>query len=175
MPTQRFVPDPIESESDLRLPPRPVSAGGERGRVPRPGILGFLGADAPGERCRDDDRGVGRRDQAHEEGEGERPDPGATERVEHDRRGDRGATGHDRAAEGLVDRVVHHAAGRVAELAPVLADAVEDDDGVVQRVADDCLLIRYELEGLTDLRELLLVRVVPSALFEQILGVLIGG
>ena len=46
---------------------------------------------------------------------------------------------------------------------------------IEQRVANDCFLIRYEFEGLADLGELLLVRTVPGALFEQILGVLIGG
>ena len=43
------------------------------------------------------------------------------------------------------------------------------------RVADDGLLLGDQLEVLADLFEVLLVRIVPSSLLEQVLGVLVGG
>jgi hypothetical protein len=48
------------------------------------------------------------------------------------------AAGDERAAQGLIERDVHHVLERPANAQlEVLADAVEDDDGVVDGKADD--------------------------------------
>src|SRR5690606_34213070 len=92
------------------------------------------------ERRRDEDRRVGAGDETDEEDERESADRLATE---DEKRGDRQERRHrreERTAERLVDAQVDALTeGEVALLSsppPVLADAVEDDDGVVDRIAD---------------------------------------
>ena len=45
--------------------------------------------------------------------------------------------GQQRSAQGLVGALVDHLAGHVGILAADFADSVEDDDRVVDRIADD--------------------------------------
>ena len=64
-------------------------------------------------------------------------DPVAATEVEnhdHDQRGHRGQQG---AGQRLVQALVDHPGGQRRVLAPHLADPIEDDNGVIERIADD--------------------------------------
>src|SRR5688500_19292531 len=78
--------------------------------------------------------------------------PSVEHRVLHSfptrRSSDLGQRGQHGAAQGLVDRVVDHLRGQLRVLAADLADAVEDDDGVVEdrkstRLNSSHLVISY--------------------------------
>src|SRR6266540_2302465 len=87
----------------------------------------------------DVDAGIGSGDDANKEREGEIVDHPAAEDVERHGCEEHGARGDDRAAQGLVERLVD----QFLECAPraqlqVFTDAVEDDNGIVDGKADDC-------------------------------------
>ena len=95
-------------------------------------------AQDDGDRGGDEDRRVGAADDADEHREGEALEHFAAEQVQREHGEERGAGGDDGAAQRLVDAVVDHLLERfAAQQVLVLAHAVEDDDGVVHRVAGD--------------------------------------
>jgi hypothetical protein len=90
------------------------------------------------QRARDVDRGIGACDDADEEGERKVVHWTAAEYVERSRGEEHRAGGDDRAAQGLIERLVHQLAecAAHAEL-QVFTDTIKDHDGVVDREADD--------------------------------------
>jgi hypothetical protein len=79
---------------------------------------------------------VGAAQEADDQGEGKPVQPFAAEEEEDDDDEPRCERGKDGSAQGLVDRVVNHLVGELRRLPFDLANPVEDDNGVIDREAD---------------------------------------
>src|SRR5689334_6971479 len=106
---------------------------------PLPEALDFARLPRHQQLARVEDRGKGAADDANQKGKHELLGRFATEEIEGQQREDdrhRRVEGpHDRLCKTVIDDLFErrrHAAGQV------LADSVEDDDGVVDRETDDC-------------------------------------
>ena len=101
-------------------------------------FTGFFPCQISDDRRRNEDTRVRAGDDADEHREGKAMEHLAAEQIESQNAEERRACRNDGAAEGLVDRDVDDLLQAVApHAAHVLAHAVEDDDGVVGRVAGD--------------------------------------
>ena len=99
------------------------------------------------QRAGDEEGREGAGDDADEQGEGKAADDLAAEDEQGDDDDERQARGEDGAAEGLIEAFVDDRRKVVPPpAAHVFAHAVEDDDGVVQGVADDGQQCRHDLQ-----------------------------
>src|SRR5687768_1498336 len=117
-----------------RLVLPPLALGHLTSRRRRPPAL--LLAEENRDRRGDEDRRVGAADDADEHREREAAQRLAAEDIQGEHREERRAGGDDRPRQRLIDAEIHHLLERLAAHRPqVLADAVEDDDRVVHRIA----------------------------------------